>query len=68
MIERQIKRGQKFMGMSKGKPAVWEVTRRVKTEKENKIWCKVVDGSVQEKAYTGKQFGYLLRSCLITLI
>lgn len=67
MITRQIKRGQKFIANSKGKPAYWIVTRRVKTDEKNLVYCRVTKGCKQSKKYTGKQFGKLIKMDIIKL-
>lgn len=67
-LKRTIKKGQHFAASSKGKPACWIVTRRIKTESQNLIYCAVEYGNDQEKKYTGAQFGYLLRTGIIRLL
>jgi hypothetical protein len=67
-IKRTIKKGQVFVANSNKKSAVWEVTKRIKTENENLIWCKVIHGDQQNKCYTGQQFGMLIRMGIVKLV
>lgn len=67
-LKRSIHHGQKFVAASKGKTAVWEVTKRIKTDARNEVYCKVVHGVPQTKKYTGKQFGMLIGMGIIRLV
>ncbi|MBI4977517.1 MAG: hypothetical protein HZC28_08550 [Spirochaetes bacterium] len=60
--------GQRFYAKSKKAPAIWEVFERIKSETQNIIRCRVIDGAPQEREYIGPQFGYLLRQGIIQLI
>ena len=60
--------GQLFVANSHGEPSLWEVTARVKTEQENRVWTRCIIGYQQERQYTGPQFGFLIRKGIVKLI
>lgn len=67
-MEKSIKQGETFEGSSHGAPALWKVTRSIKKEDgTGTIYCTVIEGNAQTRKYTRHQFGYLIRSGIITL-
>ena len=66
-IKRTIKPGTKFLANSFGKLAHWVVTKRIKTNDRNLVYCKVTKGKAQTRKYTGKQFGMLIGMKVIQL-
>lgn len=59
-----IRRGQQFYAPSKGKAALWVVTRRA----GEKIYTKVLLGEPQKRTYIPSQFHYLLSKGIAKLV